>query len=218
MDHYFTNNQNLKSNIKTLKYSYKNYEFNFLSDNGVFSKNHLDYGSRLLLETFLSCTFESKSVLDLGCGYGLIGIVIAKVLSTNVTLCDVNKRALHLTKRNLDENKVSCNIIESNIYENIKEKYDVIITNPPIKAGKKVVLDFLVNAKEHLNDEGMLWYVMRKDQGAKSIAKILEEYYEVKNIKKDKGFYIFCCKMYWQYFRKFAKIINCWRVYIYKII
>ena len=196
MDHYFTNNQNLKSNIKTLKYSYKNYEFNFLSDNGVFSKNHLDYGSRLLLETFLSCTFESKSVLDLGCGYGLIGIVIAKVLSTNVTLCDVNKRALHLTKRNLDENKVSCNIIESNIYENIKEKYDVIITNPPIKAGKKVVLDFLVNAKEHLNDEGMLWYVMRKDQGAKSIAKILEEYYEVKNIKKDKGFYIFCCKMY----------------------
>lgn len=196
MDHYFTNNQNLKSDIKTLKYSYKNYEFNFLSDNGVFSKNHLDYGSRLLLETFLSCTFESKSVLDLGCGYGLIGIVIAKVLSTNVTLCDVNKRALHLTKRNLDENKVSCNIIESNIYENIKEKYDVIITNPPIKAGKKVVLDFLVNAKEHLNDEGMLWYVMRKDQGAKSIAKILEEYYEVKNIKKDKGFYIFCCKMY----------------------
>ena len=196
MDHYFTNNQNLKSDIKTLKYSYKNYEFNFLSDNGVFSKNHLDYGSRLLLETFLSCTFESKSVLDLGCGYGLIGIVIAKVLSTNVTLCDVNKRALHLTKRNLDENKVSCNIIESNIYENIKEKYDVIITNPPIKAGKKVVLDFLVNAKEHLSAGGMLWYVMRKDQGAKSIAKILEEYYEVKNIKKDKGFYIFCCKMY----------------------
>lgn len=196
MDHYFTNNQNLKSDIKSLKYSYKNYEFNFLSDNGVFSKNHLDYGSRLLLETFLSCIFESKSVLDLGCGYGLIGIVIAKVLSTNVTLADVNKRALHLAKRNLDENKVSCNIIESNIYENIKEKYDVIITNPPIKAGKKVVLDFLVNAKEHLNDEGMLWYVMRKDQGAKSIAKILEEYYEVKNIKKDKGFYIFCCKMY----------------------
>ena len=196
MDHYFTNNQNLKSDIKTLKYSYKNYEFNFLSDNGVFSKNHLDYGSRLLLETFLSCTFESKSVLDLGCGYGLIGIVIAKILSTNVTLCDVNKRALHLAKRNLDENKVSCNIIESNIYENIKEKYDVIITNPPIKAGKKVVLDFLVNAKEHLSAGGSLWYVMRKDQGAKSIAKILEEYYEVKNIKKDKGFYIFCCKMY----------------------
>ena len=196
MDHYFTNNQNLKSDIKSLKYSYKNYEFNFLSDNGVFSKNHLDYGSRLLLETFLSCTFESKSVLDLGCGYGLIGIVIAKVLSTNVTLADVNKRALHLAKRNSDENKVSCNIIESNIYENIKEKYDVIITNPPIKAGKKVVLDFLINAKEHLNTGGLLWYVMRKDQGAKSIAKILEEYYEVKNIKKDKGFYIFCCKMY----------------------
>lgn len=196
MDHYFTNNQNLKSDIKTLKYSYKNYEFNFLSDNGVFSKNHLDYGSRLLLETFLSCTFESKSVLDLGCGYGLIGIVIAKVLSTNVTLCDVNKRALHLAKRNLDENKVSCNIIESNIYENIKGKYDVIITNPPIKAGKKVVLDFLINAKEYLNTGGLLWYVMRKDQGAKSIAKILEEYYEVTNIKKDKGFYIFCCKMY----------------------
>ena len=114
----------------------------------------------------------------------------------NVTMCDVNKRALHLAKRNTEENKVKCNIIESNAYENISDKYDVIITNPPIKAGKKVILDFLINAKEHLNDDGSLWYVMRKDHGAKSIEKILKEHYDVLNIKKDKGFYVFYCKMY----------------------
>lgn len=195
MDHYFTNN-NLKSEIRTLKYSYKNYDFTFLSDNGVFSKNSIDYGSKFLLETFLNNYHDSAKVLDLGCGYGFIGIVLSKVIMANVTMCDVNKRALHLAKRNTEENKVKCNIIESNAYENISDKYDVIITNPPIKAGKKVILDFLVNAKAHLNEDGSLWYVMRKDHGAKSIEKILKEHYDVLNIKKDKGFYVFYCKMY----------------------
>ena len=65
------------------------------------------------------------------------------------------------------------------MYENILDKYDVIITNPPIKAGKKVILEFLINAKIHLNDGGRLWFVMRKDQGAKSIQKLLNEHYNV---------------------------------------
>lgn len=169
MDHYFTNNQNLKSEIRTLSYNYKNITIDFFSDNGVFSKNHLDYGSRLLIETFLKNESDYENILDLGCGYGLIGISLAKITGKNITMCDVNKRALHLCERNIAANKVNAKVIESNVYENISDKYDVIITNPPIKAGKKVILEFLINAKIHLNDGGRLWFVMRKDQGAKSI-------------------------------------------------
>ena len=146
-------------------------------------------------ETFLKNESDYENILDLGCGYGLIGISLAKITSKNVTMCDVNKRALHLCERNIVANKVNAKVIESNVYENILDKYDVIITNPPIKAGKKVILEFLINAKIHLNVGGRLWFVMRKDQGAKSIQKLLNEHYNVETKEKDKGFYIFCCKM-----------------------
>ena len=167
-----------------------------MSDNGVFSKEHIDYGSKLLLETFLKNYKTSGSVLDVGCGYGFMGIVIANELQSNVTMVDVNKRALHLTQRNLNENKLTAKVIESNGYENVKDKYDVIITNPPVRAGKQVLLDILIGAKKHLNEKGELWYVLRKDHGAKSMMKVLNEHYQVETIEKSKGFYIFCCKMY----------------------
>jgi len=199
MDHYFTNNQNLKSEIKTINYSHNGCDFVFLSDNGVFSKEHIDYGSKLLVETFLKYYKQSGSVLDVGCGYGFMGIVVAKKLQSNVTMVDVNRRALHLAERNLSQNKVEAKVYESNGYEKVTGKFDVIITNPPVRAGKKVLLDILINAKEHLNNGGELWYVLRKDQGAKSIEKILNEHYQVEIVEKSKGFYIFCCKIYWHF-------------------
>lgn len=194
MDHYFTNNENLKSEIKNLNYTYNEYDFTFLSDNGVFAKNHIDYGSKLLVETFLKHYAKEKKILDMGCGYGFMGLVIAKVTGADVTMVDVNKRAVHLTNRNIDNLKIAAKSFVSNIYENITEKYDVIITNPPIRAGKKVLLDILIGAKKYLSEDGSLWYVMRKDQGAKSMEKILNEHYKVQLIEKDKGFYIYCCK------------------------
>ena len=194
MDHYFTNNENLKSEIKTINYEYNGYSFSFLSDNGVFSKNHIDYGSRLLVETFLENTETRGKVLDVGCGYGFMGIVIAKILDIHVTMIDVNKRAVHLAKRNIDKMDVNAEAFISNVYENINDKYDFIITNPPVRAGKSVLLDILINAKEHLTDDGQLWYVLRKDQGAKSMQKALESVYKVENICKSKGFYVFLCK------------------------
>ncbi|MCR5788070.1 MAG: methyltransferase [Bacilli bacterium] len=195
MEHYFTNNENLKSEIKKLSYSYDNYVFSFLSDNGVFSKERLDYGSRFLLETYLrKKKSDPTSFLDVGCGYGFLGISISKILGVHGTLIDVNKRAVHLTKRNIDANEVDCEAKLSNVYDDVVDKYDLIITNPPIRAGKSVLLDILGNAKDHLTKNGECWFVMRKDHGVKSMIKTLENSYICEVIDKSKGFYVVMLK------------------------
>lgn len=191
LEHYFTNNENLKSELRKITYKYKDTELTFFSDNGVFSKDKLDFGSSLLLETF----FKHKSpgnlkILDVGCGYGYMGIAIASILGYEVTMCDVNKRALHLAEKNCESNGVKAQVLESNIYSNITDIYDLIITNPPIRAGKDVVYGILDEAREHLKVGGELWFVIRKDQGAKSTIKHLEEKYNCEVVEKSKGFYI----------------------------
>ena len=195
MAHYFTNNENLKSELRTIKYDNGDFSLSFYSDNGVFSKNHLDYGSSLLINNVIKNCSKNLNILDVGCGYGFIGITLAKIIDANVVMVDVNKRAVHLTEMNIKENKVDAKVIESNIYENVDGKYDVVVTNPPIRAGKKIVLEILLKAKEFLNINGELWFVIRKDQGAKSIAKELENIYNLEIIEKSKGFYIFKAKM-----------------------
>ena len=191
MEHYFTNNENLKSEINELSYTWDNYVFSFLSDNGVFSKLKIDYGSRFLLETYLKNKDTIiNNFLDVGCGYGFIGIVLSKVLNVKGTLIDINKRAVHLTSRNKELNKVNIDTFVSSCYENISDKYDLIITNPPIRAGKKVLLDILDGCKDHLSENGECWFVMRKDHGVKTMVKTLENKYICQIIDKSKGFYV----------------------------
>ncbi|MDE6284510.1 MAG: methyltransferase [Bacilli bacterium] len=191
MEHYFTNDPYLKSEIRTLNYKRESYSFTFFSDNGVFAKDKIDYGSAFLLDVFLkNKDKEIKSILDVGCGYGFIGIVLSKILDIEVDMIDVNKRALHLAERNSKEMKVKAQAFLSDGYESVEKEYDVIITNPPIRAGKEVVMRILINAKEHLNQNGTLWFVMRKDHGVKSTIKKLEETYQTEIIEKSKGFYV----------------------------
>ena len=191
MSHYFENDKNLKSEIRELSYKYNSSSFVLLSDNGVFSKKTVDYGSKLLLETYLEKNPEKKKVLDVGCGYGFIGIVIGVITGSYVDMIDINKRAVHLTKRNIKKYKeFSGNVFESDAYENVKDKYDVIITNPPIRVGKVKLLEILDGAFNHLKEDGKLYFVIRKDQGALSVKKILEEKREVQIINKDKGYFI----------------------------
>ncbi len=197
MEQYFTNNPDLKSELRTIIYKYKGYELTFYSDNGVFSKNKIDYGSNLLLETlFKNINNENLNILDVGCGYGLLGISAAKILKAQATLCDVNKRALHLAIKNATANGVSSSVqvIESNVYENITGIYDLIITNPPIRAGKEIVYSILDGARDYLKEDGELWMVIRKDQGAKSTMKHLEVTYKCEVVEKSKGFYIIKAK------------------------
>ena len=193
---YFDNNENLDSKLRILKYKYQDVNFNFYSDLGVFSKDRIDYGSILLVETYLKYHSEPVDVLDVGCGYGFIGCVIGKINGGNVDMVDVNNRALHLSKMNQKENSVSSlNIFNSNIYDNVTKKYDVVITNPPIRAGKSVLYDFLKGGLARLNKDGELWFVISKDQGAKSVKKELEKICTCEVIEKSKGFYVFLVKI-----------------------
>ena len=192
MGHYFTN-EKLHSKIRKTECFVLNDKFIFFTDNGVFSKDGLDFGSRLLLESIPLEEVGAK-ILDVGCGYGVLGIVLGKKTGSYVDMVDVNFRALHLAEMNAKENGVSqFNVFESNAYANVTSKYSTIITNPPIRAGKKVVYDIVMNAKKFLEDDGKLFLVIRKEQGAKSLIVDLKKLYNVKVLEKEKGFFVLEC-------------------------
>lgn len=194
LEHYFTNNENLKSELRDIKFSFCDYNFLFKSDNGVFSKNKVDYASMFLVETCLkniTNTENINSILDVGCGYGFIGITLSKVLNKHVDMVDINKRAVHLCDMNISINKVDAQVFLSNIYESVTNKYDLIVTNPPIRAGKEILYEFLKGGISRLNKNGNLYFVISKDQGAKSVKSELEKICEVEVIDKSKGFWVF---------------------------
>lgn len=192
MDHYFTNN-NLKSSLNKVLVKVSDKSFNFYTDNGVFSKKGLDFGSRSLINALLKENLE-KTVLDVGCGYGCIGIILSSFFNIKTDMIDINKRAVHLANMNIKENKLeNAAAFESNIYENITKKYDYIITNPPIRAGKQIVYEILFKAKEHLKENGTLYFVINKDQGAKTIIKDLEKIAKIEILDKNKGFFVIKC-------------------------
>lgn len=192
MAHYFENDENIKTEESKKEVIIGGKRYQFITDNGVFSKKGLDFGTRTLLES-LDLSRINGNVLDMGCGYGPIGIFVSKNTDSTVHMVDVNNRSLGLAVKNAELNKVNVQIYESNAYENITEKFDYIISNPPIRVGKKILYSILFDAKKYLNINGELWIVIHKDQGAKSLMKDLEKEYDVTLITKNKGFYIICC-------------------------
>ena len=189
MSHYFENDKNLVSEIKTFSIDVKGNIFVFNTDNGVFSKGELDFGTNLLINNVLKHGI-SGDILDLGCGYGAIGIILGKLNNCDVTMSDINNRAIHLSKMNAKKNNVTANIINSDGYENIEGSFNYIISNPPIRVGKKKLYELLLNSKDHLKENGKLIIVVRKEQGALSLMKDMANYYDVKLLDKDKGFMI----------------------------
>ena len=194
MGQYFSNEE-IKSNITKYKTQIFDKEFWFNTDNGVFSKNKLDFGTRTLLENIPIAELKGE-ILEVGCGYGVVPVILSKVCDARIEGVDVNKRAIYLALKNAEEN--NCNNIsfyESDCYESINKKYDFIISNPPIRAGKKIVYEIVFGAKEYLKDKGKLFIVINKDQGAKSLFKELESSYETKLLIKNKGFWVIECKL-----------------------
>ena len=188
MAHYFTNDD-IKSDEKLISVKLNKNVYHFLVDNGVFSKRGLDFGTRTLLESIDVLEIKGD-VLDFGCGWGPIGIYIALETDACVDMIDVNKRSLSLALKNAKINDVSVNIFESNIYDNVNKKYDFIISNPPIRVGKKVLYEILFGAYDYLKENGQLIIVVNKNQGANSLIKDLKEKYKVEVINKNKGFYV----------------------------
>ena len=190
--HYYTNNVDAHSDEKSFNYRLRGYDFRFTTDVGVFSKKEVDFGSRLLIESFTVPEVEGD-ILDVGCGYGPIGLSLAKSYENrNIHMVDVNHRALELAKRNAKNNNIlNVSIYESYCYEGVKGKFAAILSNPPIRAGKKGVHGILEEAQHHLVDGGELWVVIQKKQGAPSAKKKMEEVYgNCEVISKDKGYFI----------------------------
>lgn len=194
MNHYFTDNDDLRSEIRVLKYSYEDAHFSFSSDLGVFSKDKIDFGTKTLIESYFLSGRKNVNMLDVGCGYGIIGITMSKIMNAKVDMIDVSKRALHLCKMNIKKNEVDAKCFFSDMYQNIDSKYDVIITNPPIRAGKEIYLNIINNSFDYLNENGELWFVMNKKHGVKTVIKNLEKTRKVTVLSKNKGFYVVLVK------------------------
>lgn len=196
MSHYFINDDSLKSEKRIIKYTVNSTYFELTSDIGVFSKNELDPGSELLIKTAIKGGIHGD-LLDVGCGYGPIGITLSKICDlVKVDFIDVNLRALNLTKENASKYQVkNFTVFESNGFEKVVDLYDYILINPPIRAGKEVIFKMFEDSIKYLKKDGILMIVIRKDQGAPSAKKKLNELYgNCETLDREKGYHILVSK------------------------
>lgn len=193
-NHYYSENPDTAHDFEQWTFELKGKVFRFVTDSGVFSRETVDYGSRVLIDTFdwKELPNEGK-ILDVGCGYGPIGLAIAFVSQRKVEMVDINSRAVSLAQGNAKRNQIeNVEIHQSNIYEEVQtEGYAAIVSNPPIRAGKKVVHEILTEAYPRLKTGGTLTIVIQKKQGAPSAQKkMLETFGNAEVVTKDKGYYI----------------------------
>jgi len=191
MTHYFTNDPNLPDDLRTFPYYFGGHKLQFTSNSGMFSHGHVDHLSDLLMRTIPPL---QGTLLDLGCGYGAIGVSLGKAYGLSVTLADCNERALHCAEINANFNDVKRECLSSDCFDNIPGKFDAITLNPPIHAGKDVVYRMFEQSTDHLNEGGKFYIVMLEKHGAKSaIKKLIEIYGHCEVLYKKKGETVFCC-------------------------
>jgi len=197
MNHYFTAEPPTGHQEKTIQFRQMGIDFTFVTDQSVFSRQRLDYGSACLLEA-VERDDQPKTgrLLDLGCGYGALGIILKRLHpALAVVMCDINKRAVALTRRNADINQTRfVDVVESDGMRQVEGTFDLIVTNPPIRAGKETVHRFFQEASERLNPAGSLFAVIRKQQGAPSALKRLQELFgEVSIVSRSAGYWVIKC-------------------------
>ena len=162
-----------------------------ISADGVFSKNNVDYGTMVLLKALFAHHKKIGTLLDIGCGYGVIGISAMLITGAKATMHDINQRAIMLAKKNAELNNVTADIKVCDGFAAVKKKFDIIVTNPPIRAGKNVYYPWIEKSIDYLNENGELWLVVQKKQGAKSLEKLMESTFgNCEIVKKDKGYHI----------------------------
>ena len=194
MSHYYDNDPTLSHKTKTLVLNLNGVEVTLQSDRGVFSNKEVDEGSVILLKS-LTDEDSFQTILDVGCGYGTLGLYLAtKFKNSSVTMFDINERAVKLSEQNINLNKITnAQVYVANNYQALpKQSFDLIVLNPPIRAGKKVYYPLLSEARDYLTDGGKLVFVIRKSLGAESAQKYVKDFYSrVELSHREHGFYVY---------------------------
>ncbi|RYM04810.1 class I SAM-dependent methyltransferase [Sporolactobacillus sp. THM7-7] len=192
-DHYFSQNPRAASHRRTVTDQLRGIPLSFVTDSGVFSKSGIDFGSRLLIESFREPEIEGR-ILDVGCGYGPIGVALSKSYpARKVEMVDINERAVELAKANVSANKANAEVFQSNLFEQVDGTFAAVVTNPPIRAGKKVVYRIFADAFAYLESHGEFWAVIQKKQGAPTAFRALNDIFgKVDVVARKKGYSVFC--------------------------
>lgn len=194
MPHYFTKeNDTLASAKKPIWFVIRGREFKMTTDNGVFSKAGLDFGTRTMLENVE--VGSGADILDLGCGFGAVGVVLGALFGARVTMTDVNERAVELARENALDNRVEAVVLSGDGCLHVPGLFDCVLTNPPIRAGKAVVYRLFREAREKLKEDGRFILVINKNQGAESAIKELSTIYgSVEVIARKSGYHVLSCR------------------------
>ena len=194
MSQYYDQDPQSVSNERTISFEIYNKKISLVADNGVFSKNKVDEGSLYFLKTILPLTLGEK-ILDIGCGYGTIGLTIAIFKEkASIDLADINTRARALCTKNAHNLGIKdrVKIIKSDVYSNIEDQYESIVVNPPIRAGKIVTYAMYEGAKQRLIDGGCLYVVIRKAQGAETASRYIKELFgNIEMLGRHKGYHVY---------------------------
>ena len=193
-EHYYTENPNSAHDERQVTLRALGNELAFTTDAGVFSRDGLDRGTEALLDALPEL---AGRVLDLGCGWGAVGVALAKRYpALEVVMTDINQRAVALARRNLAANGVAAEVAQGDGFAAVTGEFDAIVTNPPIRAGKAVIYALFSRARDFLKPGGALYVVIRKQQGAPSALKYLREIYaEAEVIDRSGGFHVIRARM-----------------------
>ncbi|MCK5282832.1 MAG: class I SAM-dependent methyltransferase [Nanoarchaeota archaeon] len=191
MEHYFSKKPTSIPKDNTIQYRYNSIDFKFITSSSVFSKKKVDKGTNLLIKE--SKIAQKAKILDIGCGYGPVGIVLSRIHpETQITMSDINERAISLAKKNLKLNNTGAAIVKSGLYDNIEGKFDIILSNPPQSAGKKLCFKLIEESIKHLNKNGSLQLVARHNKGGKDLSKKMEEIFgNLKTLGRQSGYHVY---------------------------
>ncbi|MBE5773132.1 MAG: class I SAM-dependent methyltransferase [Clostridiales bacterium] len=189
-DHYYTVNPNSAHDEWQISANVLGNDLTFTTDAGVFSRDGLDRGTEVMLNALPEL---SGRILDLGCGWGAVGVSLGKKYpALEILMTDINQRAVDLSNRNLAANGVTnAHAVQGDAFENVEGLFDAVITNPPIRAGKAVIYAMFDEARKYLVPGGSLYIVIRKQQGAPSALKYLSTIYDsAETIDRGSGFHV----------------------------
>ena len=191
MEHYYSEHQKSLLNAKQVRLKISGAEFEFCTASGVFSKKKIDKGTLVLAENMT--LDKNSSILDIGCGIGVLGVVAAKLFNANVIMSDINKRAVMIARINIILNNVKSKIYHGNLYEPVENyEFDVILSNPPQTAGKDICFQLIEQSKNYLKNNGTLQLVARHNKGGKTLSKKMKECFgNVKVIVKKSGYWVY---------------------------